>query len=145
MLQCDNDPWRQQSTASHDASAAAAHDAAADASRAARLAAAARTSATSRTYATGERSDAPPMRVIHDNPPTWSGDHPERELEPYLKLLDGWLMTTRTLKTQQGMTIFNHATGDLKLVINELELHELCSEDSGSLVSKHIYEAYEEI
>jgi hypothetical protein len=42
------------------------------------------------------------------------------------------------------MTIFNHATGDLKLVINELELHELCSEDSGSLVSKHIYEAYEE-
>ena len=86
-----SDPWAQQSTASQDASAAAAHDAAADASRAARLAAAARTSATSRTYATGERSDAPPMRVIHDNPPSWSGDHPEKELEPYLQLLRGWL------------------------------------------------------
>ena len=141
----EDDPWRHTSTAPLDASAAAAPAAAADASRAARLASAAPSrGGTSRTYATGERTEAPPMRVIHDNPPSWSGDHPERELEPYLKLLSGWLMTTRTLKSQQGMTIFNHATGDLKLVINELEIHDLCSEDSGTLVSKHIHEAYAE-
>ena len=78
------------------------------------------------------------MQVIHDNPPTWNGDHPEKELEPYLKLLEGWLMTTRTLKTQQGMTIFNHATGDLRLVINELPIEQLCAEDSGTVVRKHI-------
>ena len=77
------DPWARPSTASEDASAAAATAAAADASRAVRLAGAASArGGTSRTYATGERTEAPPMRVIHDNPPSWSGDHPERELEP---------------------------------------------------------------
>ena len=85
---------------------------------------------TSRAYATGA-TDAPPPRIIHDNPPGWSGEQPDRELEPYLKKLRGWLMTTRTFKTQQGMTIFNFATGDLNVIINELEIEELTGDDSG--------------
>ena len=137
----EDDPWEHtQPTAPTDASAAASpfredEDAVADASRAAR--------GSSRAFATGTR-EAPPMRVIHDNPPSWSGDHPDKELEPYLKMLRGWLLTTRTLKAQQGMTIFNHATGDLQLIINELDIGELCAEDSGQLVFKHIQSSFAE-
>ena len=56
-------------------------------------------------------------RVVHDVPPVWDGKDPERQLEPYLKLLMGWLTTTRTLKQQQGMTILNYSQGDLKVII----------------------------
>ena len=88
--------------------------------------------------------EAPPMRIIHDIPPAWGGTDPERELEAYLKQLTGWLTTTRTLKTQQGMTILNSAHGDLKLVINELEIEELTAEDSGQVVLKHVQKSYAE-
>ena len=114
----EDHPWEHTvPTAPTDASAAAGQtfrddtDAAADASRPTR--------GSSRAFATGAR-ELPPIRVIHDNPPTWSGDSPDKELEPYLKMLRGWLLTTRTLKAQQGMTIFNHATGDLQIIINEI-------------------------
>ena len=88
--------------------------------------------------------EPPPTRIIHDIPPTWGGEHPEKELEPFLKLLRGWLTTTRTLKTQQGMTILHYSTGDLKQVINELDVDELTSPTSGDTVYKHIYNAYNE-
>ena len=41
---------------------------------------------------TGERhsGDAPPQPDIHDIPPGWSGDHPDRELETYSDFLE-WL------------------------------------------------------
>ena len=35
--------------------------------------------------------EPPPTRIVHDIPPTWGGENPEKELEPYLKLLKGWL------------------------------------------------------
>jgi len=85
-----------------------------------------------------------PMRVIHDIPPTWSGANPDKELEPYLKLLKGWLATTRTLKAQQGMTILQFATADLKLIINELEIEDLTADTSGQIVLKHIQTSYAE-
>ena len=88
--------------------------------------------------------DAPPMRIIHDIPPVWNGDHADKELEPYLKLLRGWLATTRTLKTQAGMTILNSSSGDLKIIINELEIEELCADTSGEIVFKHIQASYAE-
>ena len=89
-LHGEDDPWAgTRPTAPHRDAAADAdeeEDASAAASRATRIAASARGS--SRTFATGERnSDAPPMRVLHDNPPSWSGEHPDKKLEPYLKLL----------------------------------------------------------
>ena len=88
--------------------------------------------------------EAPPMRIIHDIPPVWDGNQPEKQLEPYMKLLRGWLATTRTLKTQAGMTILNFATGDLKLIINELEIDDLTADDSGQVVYKHITASYAE-
>ena len=86
----------------------------------------------------------PPARIVHDVPPTWDGSNPEKELEPYLKLLSGWLQTTRTLKTQRGMIILNFATGDLKLIVNELEVEHLTSEDSGDIVLKHVQSSFAE-
>ena len=115
------DPWQPPSTAAEDASAQQ------------------NVTPVSNTYATGARDgDLPPPRVINDNPPGWNGDNPERELEPYLKKLRMWLMSTRTLKTQQGMTIFNHATGDLNVIINKLEVEDLIGDDSGWGVFKHV-------
>eukprot|EP00973_Karenia_brevis_P062994 8756884-Karenia_brevis.AAC.1 len=67
---------------------------------------------------------------MYDIPPVWGGENPETELDPYLKLLKRWLATTRTQKTQRGMTILHYATGNLKLIINELEVDELTAEDS---------------
>ena len=66
--------------------------------------------------------EPPPQRIIHDIPPVWDGKDPENQTEPYLKLLAGWLATTRTQKTQQGMTILHYASGDLKLIIDELTM-----------------------
>jgi hypothetical protein len=42
------------------------------------------------------------------------------------------------------MTIFNHATGDLNLIINELDISALCAEDSGEEVYKHIQSSFAE-
>ena len=96
------------------------------------------------TGAVHSQGEAPPMRIIHDIPPVWDGKNPEKELEPYMKTLRGWLMTTRTLKSQAGMTILNFAQGDLKIIINELEIEELCAEDSGKVVLNHIVSSYSE-
>mgnify|MGYP003323956860 CR=1 FL=1 len=86
--------------------------------------------------------EAPPQRIIHDIPPAWSGENPAKQFEPYLKILQGWLSTTRTLKTQHGLVILQSATGDLKEIINELEIEELTSDTSGMTVLKHIQQSY---
>ena len=69
--------------------------------------------------------EPPAQRIIHDVPPVWDGKDPDNQAEPYLKLLSGWLSTTRTLKTQRAMTILYYAAGDLKLIINELDVEVL--------------------
>ena len=84
------------------------------------------------------QNESQPQRVVHDQPPSWDGSDPDRQVEPYLKLLMGWLSTTRTLKQQRGMTILNYALNDLKLVINELDIEVLTSEESGMRVYAHI-------
>ena len=58
--------------------------------------------------------DANPRRAIHDMPPEWDGMEPQKNLEPYLKLLQGWLYTTGTLPAQRGLIIMHHAKGDLR-------------------------------
>ena len=65
-------------------------------------------------------------------------------MEPYLKLLAGWLATTRTMKTQRGMTILHHSNGDLKTIINELDIMVLTSENGGHMVFDHIQRSYQE-
>ena len=81
------------------------------------------------TYFGDSATDEAPRKIIHDNPPTWDGKDPERQLEPYLKLLEGWIATTRTIKKQRGMTIMNYSSGDLRLIINELDISVLTSEE----------------
>eukprot|EP00973_Karenia_brevis_P029485 4067626-Karenia_brevis.AAC.1 len=78
---------------------------------------------------TTAQQEPPPQRMIHDIPPVRGGEKPETELEPYLKLLKGWLATTKTQKTKRGMTILHYAAGNLKVIINELEVEELTAED----------------
>ena len=82
------------------------------------------------------------QRIIHDVPPVWDGKDPDNQAEPYLKLLQGWLATTRTLKTQAGMTILHYAYGDLKVLINELDVETLTRPDSGEIVFKHVYSSF---
>ena len=84
------------------------------------------------------------QRIIHDVPPVWDGKDPDNQAEPYLKLLRGWLSTTRTLKTQAGMTILHYACGDLKILINELDVDTLTHPDSGTIVYKHVYNNFKE-
>ena len=94
-------------------------------------------------YSMSTSSQEPPaQRIIHDVPPVWDGKDPDNEAEPFLKLLDGWLATTRTLKTQRGMTILHYSSGDLKTLINELSVDDLTSDESGLLVRKHVYNNY---
>ena len=97
------------------------------------------------TQSTSQPSvEPPPQRIIHDVPPPWDGTDPDNQLEPYLKLLQGWLNTTRTLGTQHGMTIMHYAGGDLKTIINELSIEDLTDRESGQIVVKHIQSSFRE-
>ena len=95
----------------------------------------------SQNYFDGD--DRQPPKFIHDNPPTWDGRDPDKQLEPYLKLLEGWIATTRTLKKQRGMVILNYAQGDLRLIINELDVAVLTAEDGDRKVLDHVKESYQ--
>jgi hypothetical protein len=105
-----------------------------------------------RTYAGGgggnehAHRDGPVQRFALDNPPIWDGKHPETQAEPYFKKLRGWLLTSRTLETQQGMQILSacSAGSDLELIVSELPLETLTREDGGRIVYEHIYNAYKE-
>jgi hypothetical protein len=83
-------------------------------------------------------------RVIHDVPPTWDGKDPDNQAEPYLKLLRGWLQTTRSQSTQAGMTILHYAYGDLKTLINELDVDVLTAPNGGENVFQHIQKTYQD-
>ena len=61
-----------------------------------------------------------------------------------MKSLAGWIQTTRTLATQQGMTILHYASGDLKSLINELDVDDLTSPDSAKIVKKLIEDNFKE-
>ena len=38
-------------------------------------------------------AEPPPQRIIHDVPPAWDGKDPDNQVEPYLMLLSGWLIS----------------------------------------------------
>ena len=48
-----------------------------------------------------------PRKMMHDVPPEWDGMDPQKNLEPYLKLLQGWLATTATIPHQRGLISMN--------------------------------------
>jgi hypothetical protein len=75
---------------------------------------------------------------MHDVPPEWDGTDPHKNLEPYLKLLKGWLLTTSTNPNQRGLIIMHYARGDLRRLIDNLDLAELTEEDSGDKTYEYI-------
>ncbi len=103
----------------------------------------------SRSYMTGdgtatEEAVHPPPRILNDVPPQWDGSDPENQLDPYVKLLKGWLATTRTATKQQGLTIMSYSTKDLRVIINELDIEQLTDEGSGDCVPKPVQNSYQE-
>ena len=83
-------------------------------------------------------------RMINDYPPVWDGKDPLQMLEPYLKELQAWMVTTCVPKAQQGLNILTKCTGDLRILVNELDIEVLTSENSGSIVFEKIKNAYSE-
>ena len=85
-----------------------------------------------------------PRKMMHDVPPEWDGMDPQKNLEPYLKLLQGWLATTATIPHQRGLIIMNYAKGDLKRLLDNLELAELTEKESGQKAFDYIKGEYSE-
>ena len=83
-------------------------------------------------------------RIVHDIPPTWDGKDPKIHLEPYLKLLKGWLATTQTIKSQRGYLIMQYSAGTLRELIDDLDTDQLLAEDSGQKVLEYITAQYQE-
>ena len=97
---------------------------------------------------TGEQREGPAPKFVLDNPPQWDGKDPQTQAEPYFKKLQGWLLTSRTLNTQQGLQFLcSCAPGsDLELILNELPLTTIIQENYGKIVCDHIvYNAYKKI
>ena len=92
----------------------------------------------------GTYEDRGPRKMMHDVPPEWDGLDPYRNLEPYLKLLKGWLITTATLPQQRGMIIMNYAKGDLKRLLDNLDLEALTARESGETVFDFVKSEYSE-
>ena len=61
----------------------------------------------------------------HDVPPVWDGRDPDRQLEPYLKLLKAWLITTQVQKEQRGIVIMHYSQGSLRELIDALDIDVL--------------------
>ena len=92
----------------------------------------------------GDNREEQPRKAIHDDPPAWGGSDPDRRLEPYLKLLEGWMSTTRTLTRQRGTVIMQHATGYLRLIIKEPYIATLTDEQGEEAVVAHSNEGFQE-
>ena len=85
-----------------------------------------------------------PRKMMHDVPPEWDGMDPQRNLEPYLKLLEAWLVTTITIPEQRGLIIMNYAKGDLRRLIDNLDIAELTQKESGRKTLEYIKGEYSE-
>ena len=84
------------------------------------------------------------QRFMHDVPHSLDGTDPDYQVESFLKHLYEWLQTTRSLKQQQGMTILHYTTGDVRLVISELDVTTLAAMEGGEQVFKHLQKSYSE-
>ena len=73
---------------------------------------------------------APNKIIEHDKCPVWDGLKPESQARPYVKMLKLWMATTKTAKNQRGMVLMHAARGDLKTLIDYLELEQLQQEDA---------------
>jgi hypothetical protein len=92
----------------------------------------------------GVNESQPRRSTYHDLPPDWDGLEPQKFLEPYLKLLHGWLLTTNVNPKQQGLLIMQYAAGELRQLLDNLDLEELTQEDSGMKTLEYIKKQYSE-
>ena len=81
---------------------------------------------------------------MHDILPEWDGMDPHKNLEPYLKLLKGWLLTTVTIPSQRGLIIMNYTKGDLRRLLDNLDMEQLTHQDSGEKTYNYIEKEYSE-
>ena len=85
-----------------------------------------------------------PVQRLHDLPPKWDGVDPQKNLEPYFKVLKGWLITTRCPKNRRGLSIMNEAEGALRRMIDTLDIDALTKDDSGERTLALIEAEYSE-
>eukprot|EP00971_Amphidinium_carterae_P348080 6490310-Amphidinium_carterae.1 len=78
-----------------------------------------------------------------DVPPRWDGTAPESQLEPFLRALNAWLMTTRVPLKQQGVVLMTHLGGDLRTIAAELEISEITTESGGEKIYELIEQTYQ--
>eukprot|EP00971_Amphidinium_carterae_P031066 611384-Amphidinium_carterae.4 len=78
-----------------------------------------------------------------DVPPKWDGTAPETQLEPFLRALKAWLMTTRVPLKQQGVVLMTHLGGDLRTIAAELEISEVTGESCGEKIYALIEQTYQ--
>eukprot|EP00971_Amphidinium_carterae_P223113 4427204-Amphidinium_carterae.1 len=71
-----------------------------------------------------------------DVPPAWDGASPETQLPAYLKALEAWDVTTRTIPRQRGVAVLSQATGDLRTLLATMDLSELTNDHAVSLIRK---------
>eukprot|EP00971_Amphidinium_carterae_P350075 6491367-Amphidinium_carterae.1 len=77
-----------------------------------------------------------------DTPPRWDGANPETQLEPYLRALKAWMLTTRVPRIQQGVVLMASISGDLRVIAGELEVSEITSEQGSELLYNLIEKTY---
>eukprot|EP00971_Amphidinium_carterae_P293558 5828206-Amphidinium_carterae.1 len=77
-----------------------------------------------------------------DVPPSWSGENADKLLQTYLKAAEMWRLTTKTPARQRGVQLMSAAGGDLRIVIGELSIEQLTSDDSAENVINLVKKEY---
>eukprot|EP00971_Amphidinium_carterae_P351671 6492222-Amphidinium_carterae.1 len=77
-----------------------------------------------------------------DVPPAWDGLAPETQLPAYLKALEAWEMTTRTIARQRGVAVMSQSSGDLRTLLGTMELVDITSDEAVSLILKLLRREY---
>eukprot|EP00971_Amphidinium_carterae_P174830 3465395-Amphidinium_carterae.1 len=77
-----------------------------------------------------------------DVPPGWDGSSPETQLPAYLKSLEVWKLTTKTIARQRGVAVLSQASGDLRALIATMDLNDLTSDDAVDHIQKLLQREY---
>ena len=78
----------------------------------------------------------------NDRPPIWDGQDPATQLEPCLKLCDGWVDATGCPPAQRCLELMKAANGDLKKLIDAVEYPILTSESGATIIRAAVVDAF---
>eukprot|EP00971_Amphidinium_carterae_P138334 2741143-Amphidinium_carterae.1 len=90
----------------------------------------------------GDHDHSGGARSPLDVPPAWDGLSPETQLPAYLKALEAWEMTTRTIARQRGVAVLSQSSGDLRTLLGTMELVDITSDGAVSLILKLLRREY---